>query len=135
MKKRIIITLLAIITLLFTGCNKFSYEMTILGNKITIKATAEDEKTANTDYFSVGKNQHAVVEASLDKGTLNMEFIRVTVFSYSEGPDDIVEHEVVATVKVTGTDRTTLDLEKGDYIIRVTAVGATEGTVNVTLEK
>ena len=65
-----------------------------------------------------------------------MEFIEVTVFiNLDGGPDDIIENKSVKTITVTGNDATTVELERGDYIIRITAVGNTNGTVKVNVGK
>lgn len=136
MKKRIIITALMIITLLVTGCGKVSFEFTRIGDNTTIKATAADGKTADTEYFTVGKDEQVTIDASLEKGALSLEFISVDVFIQSDNsPDDIIETGTVKTLKISGNDKATLDFDKGNYIIRITAVGDTEGTVKVTVGK
>ena len=136
MKKRIIITALMIITLLVTGCGKVSFEFTRIGDNTTIKATAADGKTADTEYFTVGKDEQVTIDASLEKGSLSLEFISVDVFIQSDNsPDDIIETGTVKTLKISGNDKATLDFDKGNYIIRITAVGDTEGTVKVTVGK
>lgn len=136
MKKRIIITALMIITLLVTGCGKVSFEFTRIGDNTTIKATAADGKTADTEYFTVGKDEQVTIDASLEKGALSLEFISVDVFIQSDNsPDDIIETGTVKTLKISGNDKATLDFDKGNYIIRITAVGDTVGTVKVTVGK
>ncbi|MBR2702308.1 MAG: hypothetical protein IKE77_09505 [Erysipelotrichaceae bacterium] len=136
MKKRIIITALMIMTLLVTGCGKVSFELTRIGDNTTIKATAADGKTADTEYFTVGKDEQVTIDASLEKGSLSLEFISVDVFIQSDNsPDDIIETGTVKTLKISGNDKATLDFDKGNYIIRITAVGDTEGTVKVTVGK
>ena len=72
MKKRIIITALMIITLLVTGCGKVSFELTRIGDNTIIKATAADGKTADTEYFTVGKDEQVTIDASLEKGALSL---------------------------------------------------------------
>ena len=137
MKKRIIITVIMIISLLLTGCGKTDFDLTRIGDNTTIKVNNTTEgKSTDTDYFSVGRNEHVAIECSLDKGSLTMEFIEVTVFiNLDGGPDDVIENKSVKTITVTGTDTTTVDLDRGDYIIRITAVGNTNGTVKVNVGK
>ena len=137
MKKRIIITVIMIISLLLTGCGKTDFDLTRIGDNTTIKVNNTTEgKSTDTDYFSVGRNEHVAIECSLDKGSLTMEFIEVTVFiNLDGGPDDIIENKSVKTITVTGTDTTTVDLERGDYIIRITTLGNTNGTVKVNVGK
>lgn len=136
MKKRIIITVLIIMALLLTGCGKNDFEFTRIGDNTTIKASTTDGKTADTEYFTVGKDEQVTVDASLEKGALSLEFISVDVFIQSDNsPDDIIETGTVITIKISGNDKATLKFDKGNYIIRITAVGATEGTVKVTVGK
>ncbi len=136
MKKRIIISLLLIISLVIAGCGKVSFELTRIGDNTTIKATAADGKTADTEYFTVGKDEKVTIDASLEKGALSLEFISVDVFIQSDNsPDDIIETGTVITLKISGNDKATLHFEKGNYIIRITAVGTTEGTVKVNVGK
>ncbi|MBR2545032.1 MAG: hypothetical protein IKE93_02580, partial [Erysipelotrichaceae bacterium] len=67
---------------------------------------------------------------------LSLEFISVDVFIQSDNsPDDIIETGTVKTLKISGNDKATLDFDKGNYIIRITAVGDTVGTVKVTVGK
>ena len=49
--------------------------------------------------------------------------------------DDIIEIGTVKTLKISGNDSATIDLDKGNYIMRITAVGTTEGTVKVNVGK
>ena len=103
MKKRIIITVLLIIALLVTGCGKVSFELTRIGDNTTIKATAADGKTADTEYFTVGKDEQVTVDASLEKGALSLEFISVDVFIQSDNsPDDVIEHLTIEAQMSSG---------------------------------
>ena len=136
MKKRIIITVLIIMALLLTGCGKNDFEFTRIGDNTTIKASTTDGKSGDTEYISVGKNEHVTVESSLEKGALSLEFISVDVFIHSDdSPDDIIEIGTVKTLKISGNDSATIDLDKGNYIMRINAVGTTEGTVKVNVGK
>ena len=136
MKKRIIISLLLIMSLAIAGCGKLDFELTRIGDNTTIKATTTDGKTTDSEYFSVGKNEHVTVESSLEKGALSLEFISVDVFIHSDdSPDDIIETGTVKTLNISGHDSATIDLDKGNYIMRITAVGTTEGTVKVSVGK
>ena len=84
MKKRIIISLLLIMSLVIAGCGKLDFELTRIGDNTTIKATTTDGKTTDSEYFSVGKNEHVTIESSLEKGALSLEFISVDVFIHSD---------------------------------------------------
>ena len=137
MQRKMIIVIITILMLLLSGCGKTDYELTRIGDNTTIKVNnTTDGKTADTDYFTVGKNEHVAIECSLDKGSLTMEFIQVAVFINPEsGPDDIIENKSIKTITVTGNDTITVELEPEDYIIRITAVDNVNGTVKVTVEK
>ena len=124
-----LILLLSIIML--SGCHNMTFDITRVGNNSTVKIhEAQNDDFAITDYFSVGKNQIVVVESQLTSGQLKIEFREAVVTS-----DDVYERDIVATVIVSGSERTEVPLGKGNYIMWLTSVGTTDGTVKITVEK
>ena len=124
------------ITALLTACGGAVFSATTTGQKSTVKANdAQDGDFIELEYTSVGKNRMAVVEASLDKGELLVEFVEVTVFAHTDQPADVIQGDVAVSVTVGGDDSKQVDLPKGDYVIRITAVGNTNGEAKITIEK
>ena len=137
MMKRFIIAgcLIAVLALL-TACSGAVFSATTTGQKSTVKANdAQDGDFIELEYTSVGKNRMAVIEPSLEKGQLLIEFVEVTVFAHTDQPADVIQGDVAVSVTVGGDDSEQIDLPKGDYVMRFTAVGETRGEVKVEIEK
>lgn len=130
---RNIVIALLMISALLAGCAGPSFRIISGGNNTTIEASnAEDGRTAEVGPISVGKGKTAVVESFLDKGELKLEFAEATVFSSSDGEDEVVTGDVIVWVIVGPGDGSRFTLEKGDYMLTVTAVGTANGTVTVS---
>ena len=136
MKRFIIaVCLIAVLTLL-TACGGAVFSATSTGQRSTVKANdAQDGDYIELEYTSVGKNRMAVVEPSLDKGQLLIEFVEVTVFAHTDQPADVIKGDVAVSVTVEGDDSEQVDIPKGDYVIRITAVGNTNGEAKIEIEK
>ena len=136
MKKRTAILLITLMMVLLSGCSGASYVFSGSETRVKITATADDEKYGESSVFSVGKDREIVVSTDLSKGSLKMEFAEAFVFPETEDtPEDVVIGDVVHTITVTSDDSVTFELPQGDYIILVTAVGRTEGKVEVNVNK
>ena len=140
--RKITMTCLAVLlsALVLAGCGglKFTYDMTKIGNKITIKVNdAGDGETAETDYFSVGKGMAAVIESELEKGQLQIDFAEATVFIHSDPDqsDDVYTGDVVESITVGPGETASIKLEKGDYVYLLTTIGETSGKVVIDLKK
>ena len=121
---------------LLAACSGAAFSMTTTGQKSTLKANeAEDGTFIETEYTSVGKNRIAVIEANLEKGQLQIDFVEVTVFAHENQPADVIEGDVAVSVTVGSDDQEQIDLPKGDYVIRITAVGTTTGEAKIEIEK
>lgn len=133
---RIAICILLLASLLLSACGGAVFSATSTGQKSTVKANdAKDGDFIELEYTSVGKNRMAVIETSLDKGQLLIEFVEVTVFAHVDEPADVIQGDVAVSVTVEGDDSEQVDLPKGDYVIRITAVGNTNGEVKIDIEK
>ena len=129
------VCILMIIALL-VGCSGAAFSMTTTGQKSKVKANeAEDGTFIETEYTSVGKNRIAVIEANLEKGQLQIDFVEVTVFAHENQPADVIEGDVAVSVTVGSDDKEQIDLPRGDYVIRITAVGTTTGEAKIEIEK
>ncbi|MBO4881366.1 MAG: hypothetical protein J5555_06765 [Firmicutes bacterium] len=132
---RAAICILVIIALL-SACSGAKFSMTTTGQKSTVKVNeAEDGDFIETEYTSVGKNRIAVIEADLDKGQLQIDFVEVTVFAHVDQPADVIEGDIAVSVTVGSDDKEQIDLPQGDYVIRITAVGTTTGEAKIEIEK
>ncbi len=135
-KKILLITLA--LTLLLASCSgpKFSFSISTLGNKTTVKIdNAKDGAYAESDPISVGKGENAVVESGLDKGKLQIEFVDVAVFQEEDKPDDIVKGDVMFTLTVVPGETWDTEIQPGDYVLQFTTIGETNGKVEVRFEK
>ena len=129
------VCILMIIALL-VGCSGAAFSMTTTGQKSKVKANeAEDGTFIETEYTSVGKNRIAVIEADLEKGRLQIDFVEVTVFAHENQPADVIQGDIAVSVTVGSDDQEQIDLPKGDYVIRITAVGTTTGGAKIEIEK
>ena len=121
---------------LLAGCGGAAFSMTTTGQKSTLKANeAEDGTFIETEYTSVGKNRIAVIESNLEKGQLQIDFVEVTVFAHTDQPADVIQGDIAVSVTVGSDDKEQIDLPKGDYVIRITAVGTTTGEAKIVIEK
>lgn len=134
--KKIICLLVLIMSLLLTACGGIDFEFGQVGNSITVKANkATDGKYAQSDYFSVNKNQAVKVTSSLTDGQLKIEFIEVVVFHDTDGDVDIIPGALAATVTVGPDETKTVVLEEGEYIMALTAIGTAEGKISTEVVK
>lgn len=130
----IIIALALAAAMLLAGCDGVKLTSTSVGGKTTIEAKdAADGTYGEAGPFSVGKGKTATIDSSLDKGELKIEFMEVAVFHNDEGPDDVINLDVVAGVTVGAGDKREIELERGDYILQYTTVGETNGKVTVNI--
>lgn len=137
MKKTCIALVLALmLSLLLAGCKIGTYTFTGVGNKTTIEVNdAADGAYGESNYISVGKGRTAVVDSSLDKGELQIDFAEAIVFPNEDGPEDVHIGEVFASVTVGAGEHVEIPLEQGDYVLQVTAVGNANGKVVVDIVK
>ena len=137
MRKRSFIPFAALaLALALAGCGSFSYTFTTAGNRTTIEINdVEDGEAADSGVISVGKDRAAVIESALEKGQLQIDFTEAAVFHNEDTPDDVMLGDVAQSVTVEPGTKETLSLERGDYVLQVTAVGNTGGKVTVNIEK
>lgn len=126
-----------VMALLLSGCGSSSFTFTTFGEDTTIEVKdAEDGKTSESTYFTIGKNRVAIVESSLDKGELKIDFTEVTVRKETEDDiEEVIPGEVVTSVTVGVGEKKEVPIERGDYILQVTTIGQTNGKVKVDVEK
>ena len=134
-RSALVLALLMAAVLLLAGCSS-TYSVSTTGRKSTIKVEkAEDGAEGESLEFSVGKDETAVVQSSLDKGQLKIDFVEVTIFKHDKEPDEIIYGGVSQTITVGKGDKVDVSLNAGDYVMRFKSVGETNGTVVVELQK
>lgn len=124
--------------LLLSACGGFSFVVTTTGKKVTVEAKGPKEGDfVDSEPVTIGRGRVAAIESSLDKGKMKIEFVEVTVFESDDvdEPDTVIEGDVAYTVTVSASDKQTLELEEGEYIIRCTAEGSPNGKVEIRFEK
>ena len=123
MKQRnaVLILLLALTAaLLLTGCGSMFSTVTI-DNKTTIEMNNVDSNEAkDAGSITVEEGHAVVIEASLTKGSMKIDFLR--------------DGSVTASVTANANERQEVTLEAGEYSIQATAVGSTIGKVTVTVQ-
>ena len=128
------VLLLLLLSLLLTGCAGAALTITSAGNKSTIEANdAEDGRYLESAAFSVGKGKTVVIESSLEKGQLKIEFAQAIVWR-DEDVEETVIGDVVASETVGSGDSREFSLEQGDYVMQVTVIGSTSGRVTVNIQ-
>lgn len=137
MKKTGIVLVLALaLGVLLAGCGAATFTFTGVGNKTTIEVNnAEDGAYAESSPISVGKGRTAVVDSSLDKGELRIDFTKATVFTNEDRADDVYLEDVFTSITVGAGEHAEIPMEKGDYVLQITAVGSTNGKVVVDIKK
>ena len=133
---RMISVMLLLVSFIFAGCGAFTFEMTRVGNDTTIEiVNAKDGKEAETDYFTVGKNEKAVIDASLEKGKLAIDFVEADVFTHVDAADEIIPGDIVSSAAVEANDHVEVKLDAEDYIMCIKTMGETSGKVTVKIVK
>ena len=136
MKKiRITIILLSLIGLLLSGCAgaKFSITSSSKNAKIQINDVEDGTFAEISDmYVSSGKTVH--VESSLNKGKLKIEFCEAIDVSTGDEADEYVAGAVMDMVEVGPGETKEVALDVGRYVLQLTTVGQTDGTVQINIE-
>ena len=135
-KARTAIIVALVLVVLLMGCAGASFSLTSYEGKTTIEVNnAEDGKTVQSGPFSVGKDKIVTVDATaMEKGALNIDFAQATVHSREGKPDEVIVGDVLTGVKVSSGDSAEFSMEKGTYVMLITAVGTTNGKAVVSVK-
>ena len=136
MKKiRIALIFLSLIALLLSGCGGAKMDITSSSSKAKIKINdAEDGTYAEISIMSVSKGKTAHVESSLNKGKLKIEFAEAIKISASGETDEFVAGNIAQTIEVGPGENLDLTLDPGKYVLQLTTVGQSDGTVQISIE-
>ena len=137
MKKfRIVFAVALILSMLLAGCGTSTFTTSSVGEDTKIEVTdADDGATSESLYVSIGKNRIATIESALDKGQLQIDITEAIVFKNEDDSEDVMLGDIYATVTVGPDDKEEIELPQGDYIYQLTAIGTTNGTVTIDVEK
>ena len=133
---RTICLVLLTVAVLLAACGGFSFSITTMGDKTTIDVNSKkDGEFMESDPLEIGRGRTTVVESSLEKGELQIEFLEASVFFNDDGPDDFIAGDVVDSVTVGPGSQEKLNLESGNYVLHITTIGETKGSVEIRFEK
>ena len=137
MKKfSIVLSVVLLLAMLLAACGTSTFTTTSLGEDTKIEVeNADDGATAESLYVSIGKNRIATIESALDKGQLQIDITEAIVFKNEDDSEDVMLGDIYATVTVGPDDKEEIELPQGDYIYQLTAIGTTNGTVTIDVEK
>lgn len=134
MKRRIaVIAILLALAMILTAC-KGGFVISGTNSKLTIKIEdAKNDAYAESQDFSIGKNKAASVTSSLDKGKLKIDFVEVVITKDDKGNEQTDYFDTQATVTVGPGETQKVDIPNGDYVMQLTTIGETNGTVVVEI--
>lgn len=137
MKKfSIVLCVVLLLAMLLAACGTSTFTTTSLGEDTKIEVeNADDGATSESLYVSIGKNRIATIESALDKGQLQIDITEAIVFKNEDDSEDVMLGDIYATVTVGPDDKEEIELPQGDYIYQLTAIGTTNGTVTIDVEK
>ena len=131
-----VLSIVLLFAVLLAACGTSTFTTTSLGEDTKIEVTdADDGATSESLYVSIGKNRIATIESALDKGQLQIDITEAIVFKNEDDSEDVMLGDIYATVTVGPDDKEEIELPQGDYIYQLTAIGTTNGTVTIDVEK
>ena len=135
-KLSIVLSVGLILAMLLAACGTSTFTTSSVGEDTKIEVTdADDGATSESLYVSIGKNRIATIESALDKGQLQIDITEAIVFKNEDDSEDVMLGDIYATVTVGPDDKEEIELPQGDYIYQLTAIGTTNGTVTIDVEK
>lgn len=128
----LILAILAVLLLSSCGAVKFDITSSSSKAKISIK-DVEDGTYAEISTMSVSNGKTVHIESSLSKGKLKIEFCEAILVSSADETDEYVAGAIVKTVEVGPGENLDVTLDSGRYVLQLTTVGQTEGTVQINI--
>ncbi|MBQ9060655.1 MAG: hypothetical protein IJ128_05895 [Firmicutes bacterium] len=133
----LVLVLIGLIAVL-AGCGSGNFGVRV-NEDLNIEITAEDaavDSAGSAGTFTVGEGQSAVIEPSLDQGTI---LIQIIPFEGASDADLNVEEAAAGAdpameAEVTGTDPLPCELAAGDYMVTATVTEKANGTVLIRTE-
>ena len=135
-KLSIVLSVVLILSMLLAACGTSTFTTSSVGEDTKIEVTdADDGATSESLYITIGKNRIATIESALEKGKLQIDITEAIVFKNEDDSEDVMLGDIYATVTVGPDDKEEIELPAGDYIYQLTAIGTTNGTVTIDVEK
>mgnify|MGYP000449875746 CR=1 FL=1 len=133
-KSKLFVVYSILMMLVLSACGSANYVISGGLGKIKIEVNnVEDGKYAESGAFSFSKNKPITVESALDKGELQIEFAYVINMADPDEVDDYVITDIAQTVTVKPGDTLEITVDYSqEYELLLTAIGNTNGTVNIT---
>ena len=134
MKKIKAILVMTLTILLLSGCGAVKFNITSSSKKANIKISdVEDGTYAEISTMTVSGGKTVHIESSLNKGKLKIEFAEAIEVSSADEEDEFVAGNIVETVEVGPGENIELSIDPGRYVVQLTTVGQTEGTVEINI--
>ncbi len=131
----ILFTVMMVMVSLISACSSARFTFSGTGTAVRIEVNAPDGSYAESFDFSVGKNRYLVITPDLSEGELQIEFAEAIIITDPDSASQVSPGEVKRIVNVSGTEEITLTLPRNDYVMLVTAIGDTKGTVQLEIRK
>ena len=110
-------------------------DITSSSSKAKIKINdAEDGTYAEISIMSVSNGKKVHIESSLSKGKLKIEFAEAINVSAADESDEYVGGNIAQTIEIAPDENLEVSLDSGKYVLQLTTVGQTEGTVQISIE-
>ena len=134
MKKIKAILVMTLTILLLSGCGAVKFNITSSSKKANIKISdVEDGTYAEISTMTVSGGKTVHIDSSLNKGKLKIEFAEAIEVSSADEEDEFVAGNIVETVEVGPGENIELSIDPGRYVVQLTTVGQTEGTVEINI--
>ncbi|MBO4919759.1 MAG: hypothetical protein J5365_06340 [Erysipelotrichaceae bacterium] len=133
-KTRITLILAMLFMLLLSGCGAVKFEINSSSKKASIKISdVEDGTYAEISTMTVSGGKTVHIDSSLNKGKLKIEFAEAILVSSADEVDEYVAGNIVETVEVGPGENLEVTIDPGRYVVQLTTVGQTEGTVEINI--
>ena len=135
MKKIKNILVLAVLSvLLLSGCSGAKFDITSSSDSAKIKVNdVEDGTYAEISTISVPGGKKVHIASSLSKGKLKIEFCEAVDISSAGESEEYVAGNIMKTVEVGPGEELDVSLDPARYLLQVTAIGQTDGTVQINV--
>ena len=131
-RKALIFAVLSV--LLLSSCGAVGIDITSSSSNAKIKISdVEDGTYAEISTMSVSGGKTVHIESSLSKGKLKIEFCEAIKVSAAGDSDEYVAGNIAKTVEIGPGEKLDVLLDSGRYILQLTTVGKTDGTVQINI--
>ena len=105
-------------------------------SSVTISAyKAEDGDFSEMNYIIVEEGDVVVVQSSLENGQLQIDFLEAEVLDPRGDNEEVIAGELAYRVVADQENREELGMDNGYYVLKITAIGRTDGKVTILTQK